>query len=183
MGAIERFIVENIDTVIVLAFILLPIILNAKKLKKKVQEKAGKPVVRQKQTGASLESKVRRFFDELVEQQQPKKPALELEPIEPEPASLEVPAPEELFVEMPPPPVVEKLDSTPSEEEEVIRKISARELKRLDQGIEGLALSRSSSLKPKGSVRIGFLKDYSRTELRKAIVMVEVLGKPVALKR
>jgi len=203
-----EWLTQNIDTLIVLAFILIPIILNAKKLGKKGQKFAGRTAGRepdpaqQKKVEATLETKVRRFFEELVEEKKPKPIRLPPKPAEPlsevyspgppqlEPASMEAPSAEDLAEEgafslepdlpsfetkvepspLPPPPVVMKT-------------VSARDLKEMDAGVEALALDGTFSSTPgKGAAYLGTVGSYSKSELRKAILLLEVFGKPKALK-
>jgi hypothetical protein len=73
MNDIERFIVDNLQLLLIIAFIVLPIIFNRKKLKKSKPRKAqGADTAREKkQLEGSLETKVRKFFEELVVEKSP----------------------------------------------------------------------------------------------------------------
>lgn len=215
MEKLKEFIFENFQLIIIIGAILVSAIFNGLKAKRKAAAK-------QKQSGTfappppaktkepSLEHKIRKFFDEIVEEKGPTKPK----------AQASIPSSEPL-PSAPPPPKVEQSVPTMEPIPEPVEKrtrVHVKEQKNsiwakeaapaekapweMPDGNMAYAIKQEPKKATTPTVSAGYetqhdrfdptpgnkvvgdivMKQLSKKDLRRAIVLKEILGKPVALK-
>lgn len=213
MNELKKFLLENLQFIAIILFLVLPVILNIMRSKRKRPPQKSRPQ-RLEPTGAerpgaedALEDKVRRFFEDIVVTETKPKPRSTTPVAEPQEqifpgarseeasefmsledrmegdvprASLQAEVPAQAVQPIPPPvppaqvlpPEVDRPEEFPHmQPEEITPQAAGYDVRNLD--LRDLVAA---------GVHIGSFHKLTRSELRRAIILKEILDKPVSLR-